>query len=427
MRKFIFAFLTVLLAIQTIFAQRIRVACIGNSITYGHGIQDRKNDTYPAQLQRLLGEDYEVVNFGVSGTTAQREGDFPWTTTKEYTAAKEFQPQIAVIKLGTNDSKPQNWVGAERFISNLETLAEEFEQLNSHPTIIIALPAKAYEVRWNIHDDIIAQQEIPAIRKMAKKHHWQLIDLYKATSNMQENFPDGIHPNVAGAGIIAKEVMNAVKNIKIKVKKNAYKLDWKEGNAKNGATIERQGKTSILNLGDKDGYYDMAAETSQLIQNLSSFTISVCFKVSSANKLDGYGHFLFAFSQLAENKADEGPYVAMRLNEQRFETSTGGYQHEEIVMQGGKPQRDVWVHALFRQEGKKGQLFLDGQLIGTNEKMPLPSDIFRQAPACCWIGRAPFRGDKYLSGTQVADFTIYNYAVSDKELSKLLQQKNKLR
>lgn len=202
---------TLLLALcVTCLSAQIRVACIGNSITYGHGIDDRVYDTYPAQLQAILGDGFHVENFGVSGTTAQREGDFPWVTTKEYTSAKAFQPQIAVIKLGTNDSKPQNWVGSERFIRDLEALALEFEALESHPRIIIALPAKAYEVRWNIHDDIIAQQELPAIRKMAKKHHWPIIDLYKTTSNMKECFPDGIHPNVEGAGIIAAKVKKAV-------------------------------------------------------------------------------------------------------------------------------------------------------------------------------------------------------------------------
>lgn len=207
-------FLTLsLFALSFTASAQIRVACIGNSITYGHGIQDRANDTYPAQLQKLLGSDFEVVNFGVSGTTAQKEGDYPWITTKEYKAAKEFQPQIAVIKLGTNDSKPQNWVGSERFIANLEAVAEEFEQLDSHPRIIVALPAKAYEVRWNINDSIICHGELPAIKKMAKKHHWPIINLYKSTNNMKENFPDGIHPNVAGAGIIAGEVKKAVDKI----------------------------------------------------------------------------------------------------------------------------------------------------------------------------------------------------------------------
>lgn len=184
----------------------IRVACIGNSITYGHGINDRRHDTYPAQLQALLGNKYQVENFGASGTTAQTQGDSPWKRTEQYTKAKEFQPQVAIIKLGTNDSKPQNWVGAERYIADLEALALEFESLESHPRIIIALPAKAYKEAWRIRDEVISGEMLAPIKKMAKRHKWTVVDLYKTTSNVPQLFPDGIHPNPEGAGLIAREI-----------------------------------------------------------------------------------------------------------------------------------------------------------------------------------------------------------------------------
>ena len=187
-----------------------------------------------------------------------------------------------------------------------------------------------------------------------------------------------------------------------------------------GANRSAEGR--LLPEGRKNGYYDLTAETGALISQLRDFTVSVHFKVSSENDLDGYGHFLFAFSQLAENSAHEGPYMAMRLNELRFETSTGGYEHEQIITQGGKPKRDVWVHTLYRQQGHKGELFLDGKLIGRNENMPILAEIFKDAPANCWIGRAPFRGDKYLTQTDVADFRIYNYAVGNHELRQLKQK-----
>ncbi len=198
-----------------------------------------------------------------------------------------------------------------------------------------------------------------------------------------------------------------------------YSFSWQPEYVKNGAHIDG----NILRLGDKDGYYDLTAETGAIVSQLRDFTISVSFKVASENALDGYGHFLFAFSTLAENSAHEGPYMAMRLNEQRFETSTGGYEHEEIIMQGGKPKRDVWHHALYRQQGHRGELYLDGKLIGRNEKMPILADIFSGAPGNCWIGRAPFRGDKYLTQTDVSDFRLYTYAVSDKEMKKLMKKK----
>ena len=203
-----------------------------------------------------------------------------------------------------------------------------------------------------------------------------------------------------------------------------YRFTWQPEYLRHSAKVDETNPT-ILHLGENNGYYDLTAETGALVSQLRDFTVSVYFKVSSENQLDGYGHFLFPFSQLAENSAHEGPYMAMRLNEQRFETSTGGYEHEQIIMQGGKPKRDEWIHALYRQQGHKGELFLDGKLIGRNDNMPILAEIFKDAPANCWIGRAPFRGDKYLTQTDVADFRIYNYAVSNQELRQLKQKVGK--
>ncbi len=224
---------------------------------------------------------------------------------------------------------------------------------------------------------------------------------------------------------LTAKMTSALPTPTIKIEQQAeYYFKWQPEYLRRTASIDET-NPAILHLGTNNGYYDLTAETGTLISQLRDFTVSVHFKVSSENQLDGYGHFLFAFSQLAENSAHEGPYMAMRLNEQRFETSTGGYEHEEIIMQGGKPKRDVWIHALYRQQGHKGELFLDGKLIGRNENMPILAEIFKDAPANCWIGRAPFRGDKYLTQTDVADFRIYNYAVSDKELRQLQQMVGK--
>ena len=197
-----------------------------------------------------------------------------------------------------------------------------------------------------------------------------------------------------------------------------YRFAWQKEYVRRDARID----DGVLHLGTNNGYYDLTAETGAMISQLRDFTVSVHYKVSSENELDGYGHFLFAFSALAENSAHEGPYMAMRLNEQRFETSTGGYEHEEIIMTGDKPKRDVWHHAIYRQQAHKGELFIDGKLIGRNDRMPILAEIFKDAPANCWIGRAPFRGDKYLTQTDIADFRIYTYAVSDKDMRQLMKQ-----
>lgn len=45
---------------------QIRIACVGDSTTYGHGISNWPKNNYPAILQNLLGEGYHVNNYGVS-------------------------------------------------------------------------------------------------------------------------------------------------------------------------------------------------------------------------------------------------------------------------------------------------------------------------------------------------------------------------
>ena len=218
---------------------------------------------------------------------------------------------------------------------------------------------------------------------------------------------------------ITAKMTSALPTPIIKTERQAkYSFVWQPEYLRRDARIDGD----ILHLGTKNGYYDLTAETGNLVSQLRDFTVSIRYKVSSENALDGYGHFLFAFSTLTENSAHEGPYMAMRLNEQRFETSTGGYEHEEIIMQGGKPKRDVWHHAIYRQQGHKGELYIDGKLIGRNEKMPILAEIFKDAPANCWIGRAPFRGDKYLTQTDVVDFRIYTYAISDKDMRQLMKE-----
>lgn len=191
-------------------ARQVRVACVGNSITWGHGIADRTHNTYPAQLATLLGSGFDVRNFGNNGKCAQTQSDDPYTATKEYTDALAFMPDIVVIKLGTNDTKPQNWKNGKTFGKDLEQIALTFARLSSHPRIIMALPAKAWNHAWGINDSIITAGVIPQVTAIAKKHKWQLIDLHNITTALPDHFPDGIHPDPTGAGVIARAVRDAI-------------------------------------------------------------------------------------------------------------------------------------------------------------------------------------------------------------------------
>ena len=197
--------------------KKIKVACIGNSITYGHGIDDRENNSYPAVLGKMLGDGYEVHNFGKSGRTLLNKGNRPYMKEKEYKEALKFEPDIVIIKLGTNDSKGKNIIYKVEFEKDLKSMVKSFERLKSKPEIYLCYPAKVYGLRTSIdepdnviNDSIISNEIIPMIKNVAQKNNLKVIDLYTATSNMPENFPDLIHPNENGAEAIAKEVYKSI-------------------------------------------------------------------------------------------------------------------------------------------------------------------------------------------------------------------------
>ncbi|MDP3916115.1 MAG: GDSL-type esterase/lipase family protein [Bacteroidota bacterium] len=139
----------------------IKVACIGNSITYGSGISDRPRDSYPSQLARILGDKWEVRNFGVGGRTLLKKGDFPFWNEEAYAQAKAFLPDVVIIKLGINDTKPQNWKYSGEFLPDFRSMVKELKALSSNPEIYLCKPVPAYGNRWGINDSIIVHGVIP--------------------------------------------------------------------------------------------------------------------------------------------------------------------------------------------------------------------------------------------------------------------------
>ncbi len=189
----------------------IRVACIGNSITYGSGIKDRRNDSYPAVLGKMLGDGYYVKNYGIGGRTLLNKGDHPYMNEQYFKDAQSFNPDIVIIKLGTNDTKPQNWKFKDEYMKDAQTMIDTFNSLPSKPKIYLCYPAKAYTDSWGITEGIIANEVIPMIQKLAKKNKLTVIDLHTATDNIPEMFPDKIHPNEQGARVMAKTVYEVIK------------------------------------------------------------------------------------------------------------------------------------------------------------------------------------------------------------------------
>ena len=186
----------------------IKIACVGNSITYGSGVFNREKNAYPVQLQNLLGDKYQVENFGVSGNTLLTKGDHPYWNSEKYQEALTFAPDVVYIKLGTNDSKLQNRVHLDSdFENDYKALIQSFKEKNNNVRVILLLPVPSfYKDSTAIWNPVIKDVIIPLTQKVAFDTKSEVIDLYQLFINQPNLLPDTIHPSSLGATVIAKRL-----------------------------------------------------------------------------------------------------------------------------------------------------------------------------------------------------------------------------
>jgi lysophospholipase L1-like esterase len=191
------------------YPQPIRVACIGDSITQGAFIAD-PSKFYPSQLQAMLGPQWVVKNFGLSGRTLLRKGDNPYWIESAYQQALAFLPDVVVIMLGTNDTKSRNWVHSDEFIADYKDLIASFKNLPSHPRIYICHPPPVFGAGAYDITEANIQKEIPMIDKIAREENVHVIDMHKPLESKPQLLPDTVHPNAEGAGVMAATVFQAL-------------------------------------------------------------------------------------------------------------------------------------------------------------------------------------------------------------------------
>lgn len=198
---------------------QIKVACVGDSITYGHGISNWAKNNYPAQLQKMLGEDYHVQNFGHSGRTVQDGTDQPYTKSKQYELSLEYDADVLVFMLGTNDSKPECFEDVSTFMAEYASLIASYKQSNPDIEIIICTPACAFfpdgktegETNFDIRPKIVSEIR-NYVRSFALAEGYKLVDVYDLTQYHSEWFKDNVHPSSDGAKAIAEKIAEKIKN-----------------------------------------------------------------------------------------------------------------------------------------------------------------------------------------------------------------------
>lgn len=189
----------------------IRIACIGDSITWGTDLKNREHDCYPAVLGRQLGTHYNVGNFGRSGSCVLTSLFSSYSNSPSYQQALAFQPKDVIILLGTNDSirKPFTPAIQQEFLLDYKNLIAAFKKANPTTTFFVCLPTPNYAEtsarKGNLHDNVL-----PLLSKIAAEEGATLIDLYTPLLGQPARFNNGVHPDKEGAAIIAAAVHNAL-------------------------------------------------------------------------------------------------------------------------------------------------------------------------------------------------------------------------
>lgn len=212
-KRVVICFSLFLFTFAAIAGKQVKVACVGNSITFGAALPDRKTQAYPVRLQELLGNGYIVENFGKSGTTLLSQGHRPYIRQEEYQKALAFAADIVVIHLGINDTDPRNWPHyRDSFLNDYLALIKAFRTANPNCRILIArlTPISDRHPRFKSGTRDWRDEIQTAIERIARIADVQLIDFEEPLSPYPFMLPDAVHPDPEGAKKLAKIVYSSI-------------------------------------------------------------------------------------------------------------------------------------------------------------------------------------------------------------------------
>lgn len=185
-----------------------RVACIGDSLTWGFSLPDPRRQSYPALLQERLGAEYEVRNFGCNGASVRCDADLPYVETMVYGESRAWNPDIVLLMLGSNDATPWGW-DAVAFRDDYERLVTSYRELPSRPRLILIAPIRMFRVMGmtfgGLSPEILEEGVRPIIREVAGECRLPCIDLVDLFTDARYCY-DGVHPNVEGARLMAEAI-----------------------------------------------------------------------------------------------------------------------------------------------------------------------------------------------------------------------------
>ncbi len=209
MKKWMFAGVVLAWGAAHLDAAPLRVACVGDSITFGAYLPQRESESYPARLEAFACGAIVVTNLGDSGHTLVKAGRLSWWNSPAFQRLADFQPDAVVVMLGTCDVVEPDKLGA--YESDLRALVDHFASLASKPRVWLATPPPIFSLRlWKLNWRL-NHRVVPAMRRVAQRPSVAVIDVNAALRGRPELFPDDLHPNAEGADVIARTVWESMR------------------------------------------------------------------------------------------------------------------------------------------------------------------------------------------------------------------------
>lgn len=192
-----------------------RIACVGDSITWGFTIVNRRKYSYPALLQQRLGDEYEVRNFGYNDAAARFDADTPYVKKNVYQDSLEWNPDVVLLMLGSNDTKRRNW-DPEIFRRDYTRIVKSYLKLPSKPRVILIAPIQIFQPMHipvlGLYSETMENGVRPAIREIASETGLELVDLANLFTD-SKYMMDGVHPQREGAKMLEEAIFKGVKGL----------------------------------------------------------------------------------------------------------------------------------------------------------------------------------------------------------------------
>ena len=193
---------------------------------------------------------------------------------------------------------------------------------------------------------------------------------------------------------------------------------------KNGAVVKALGRFNVLDLGSSNGYLDLTAKSGTLIGTLGNYTVSLYVYVDPSVDLTALGNFVWTFANSADMGSTANGNMFFSAISNRFAISKTNWTAETSVNANAALTTGSWQQITYTQSGTSGTVYVNGVVAATGTVGVKPSDL--GATTNNYIGRSCYAGDAYLLKTMMADFRVYNRALSSTEVISLATSKTAL-